>query len=61
MATKEKNDRLAGGVMRMNNRPQSEQVRPKVTVQTGLNLMSQIDYEHETACEFSRGFLGGVD
>ncbi len=26
-----------------------------------LNLMSQIDYEHETACEFSRGFLGGVD
>ena len=33
----------------------------RVTVQTGLNLMSQIDYEHETACEFSRGFPGGVD
>ncbi len=32
-----------------------------VTVQTGLNLMSQIDYEHETACEFSRGFPGGID
>ena len=45
----------------MNNRPRAEQVRPKVTVQTGLNLVSQIDYKHETACEFSRGFPGGVD
>ena len=41
--------------------PRPHPYRLRVTVQTGLNLMSQIDYEHETACEFSRGFPGGVD
>ena len=32
-----------------------------VTVQTGLNLMRQIDYKHGTACECSWGFPGGID
>ena len=38
-----------------------QQAGRRVTVQTGLNLMRQIDYKHETDCEFSRGFPGGVD
>ena len=32
-----------------------------VTVQTGLNLMRQIDYKHGTTCECSWGFPGGID
>ena len=43
------------------NRDISKDEAIAVTVQTGLNLMRQIDYKHETDCEFSRGFPGGVD
>ena len=32
-----------------------------VTVQTGLDLMRQIDYKHGTTCECSWGFPGGID
>ena len=36
-------------------------LRRRVTVQTGLNLMRQIDYKHGTTCECSWGFPGGID
>ena len=41
--------------------PDSNIVKWGVTVQTGLNLMRQIDYKHGTTCECSWGFPGGID